>query len=102
MKEIPYNIPSPVAVIDSKIENPPIFDGIELVVKDRLFTSVNGDEIELIGIRDYGQCGNWKKHKEVQGYCKPCLLNCLHKLKINDKLQGREYTQLEILIMQKN
>lgn len=101
-KQIPYNTPSPVAVIDSKIENPLIFDGIELVVKNRVFTSSNGDEIEQVGIRDYGRCGNWKKHKEAKRYCKPCLLNCLHTLRINGKLQSQEYTQLELLIMQKN
>ncbi len=101
-KQVPYNTPSPVAVIDSRIENPPKFEGLGLVVKNRVFTSANGDKIELVGLRDYGYCGNWKKHKEAGGYCKPCLLNCMHTLKINGKLQSREYTQLEILILQNN
>ncbi len=101
MKQIPYNTPSPVAVIDSSIENVPNFNKFELVVKNRAFTSANGDEIELVGFVDYGFCGNWEKHKQAGGYCKACLLNCLHTLRINGKLQSREYTQLEILILQK-
>ena len=98
--QIPYNTPSPVAIIDSKIQNPPLFEGRELVVKKRVFTSANGDDIELIGIRDYGNCGNWKAHKKQNRPCRPCMLNCLHTIKINGKLQSREFTQLEILILQ--
>lgn len=97
--KIPYNTPSPVAIIDSKIENPPKFVGQELVVKNRIFTSTNGDKIELVGIRDYGYCGNWKTHKKANGYCRACLLNCFHTLKINCKLQNREFTHLEVLTM---
>jgi len=102
LTETPYNTPSPAALIDSKIENPPKFDGAELVVKGRLFTSISGDKIELVGVRDYGFCGNWENHKQAKGYCKPCLLNCVHTLKINGKLQSREFTQLEVLIMSNN
>ena len=98
--KIPYNTPSPVALIDSKIENPPIFEGKELLVKNRCFTSIHGDNIELVGIKSYGFCGNWEKHKQANGYCRACLLNNLHTIKINGKLQSREYTQLEILVIQ--
>jgi len=101
-KDIPYNEPSPVAIIDSKIENPPKFEGVDLVVQNRVFTSINGDKIELVGIHDYGFCGNWDNHKLAEGYCKPCLLNCLHTLKINGKLQKKEYTQLEVLMLIQN
>ena len=98
--QITYNTPSPVAIIDSIIQNPPIFEGVELVIKRRVFTSANGDEIELTGIRDYGNCGNWKAHNKQNRPCRPCMLNCLHTIKINGKRQKREYSQLEILILQ--
>ena len=98
--DIPYSTPSPVALIDSTIENPPIFEGKELLVKDRCFTSIHGDKIELVGVTSYGYCGNWEKHEQANGYCKACLLNTLHNIKINGKLQNREYTQLEVLILQ--
>ena len=99
-QQIPYNTPSPIALIDSKIENPPKFKGVELVIKNREFISANGDNIELVGLFDYGQCDNWKKHKKAAGYCRACLLNCFHEMRINDKLQKRKYTQLEVLTMQ--
>ena len=98
--QIPYNTPSPVAIIDSKIENPPKFKGPELIIKKRIFTSPNGDKIELVGIRDFGDCGNWKAHDKQNRPCRPCMLNCLHTIKINGKLQEREYSQLEILLTQ--
>jgi len=98
--QIPYNTPSPIAIIDSKIQNPPKFEGLELVIKNRIFTSCDGDSIELVGITDYGDCHNWEKHNKQKPYCRPCMLNCLHTIKINSKLQKREYTQLEILMMQ--
>lgn len=98
--EIPYNTPSPAAIIDSKILNPPIFEGHNLVIKNRVFTSIHGDKIELVGVKSYGYCGNWQKHKEANGYCKACLLNTVHTIKINGKLQNREYSQLEVLILQ--
>lgn len=97
---IPYNTPSPIALIDSMIGNPPKFTGEELVVKSREFVSSIADKIELISVIDYGRCDNWKKHKKANCYCRACLLNCFHEIKINDKLQKRKYTQLEILIMQ--
>ncbi len=98
--EIPYNTPSPAALIDSKILNPPIYNGVHLVIKNRVFTSKDGDEIELVGIKTYGYCGNWQKHQEANGYCKACLLNNLHTIKINGKLQNCEYSQLEVLMLQ--
>ena len=98
--QIPYNTPSAIALVDSKIENPPKFKGVDLVVKSREFVSLNGDNIELIGVFDYGQCDNWKKHKKAKGYCRACMLNCFHEMRINGKLQARKYTQLEVLIMQ--
>ena len=98
--QIPYNTPSAIALIDSKIENPPKFKGIDLVVKSRIFVSANGDNIELVGVYDYGQCDDRKKHKKAKSYCRACMLNCLHEMRINDKLQKRKYTQLEVLIMQ--
>ncbi len=97
---IPYNNPSPIALIDSKIENPPKFKGVELLVKSREYISSNGDNIELVGIFDYGQCDDWKKHKKAKGYCRACLLNCFYEIRINNELQKRKYTHLEILIMQ--
>jgi len=98
--QIPYNTPSAIALIDSKIQNPPRFKGVDLVVKSREFVSLNGDNIELVGVFDYGQCDDWKKHKNTKGYCRACMLNCFHEIRINDKLQKRKYTQLEVLIMQ--
>ncbi len=98
--QIPYNTPSPIALIDSKIENPPKFKGVDLVVKSRIFVSAEGDNIELIGNYDYGHCDNWKKHKAAKCYCRACMLNCFHEMRINDKLQVRKYTQLEVLMMQ--
>lgn len=98
--QIPYNTPSPIALIDSKIENPPKFTGVELVVKSREFVSSIADNIELVGVFDYGQCDDWNKHKKAKGYCRACILNCFHEIRINDKLQKRKYTQLEVLIMQ--
>lgn len=98
--QAPYNTPSSVALLDSKIENPPNFKGKDLVIKSGNFISINGDKIELVGLRDYGFCGNWANHKKAKGYCKPCMLNCMHTLKINDKLVSREYTQLEVLLLQ--
>ena len=98
--QIPYNTPSAIALVDSKIENPPKFKGVDLVVKSREFVSSNGDNIELVGVFDYGQCDDWKKHKKAKGYCRACLLNCFHEMRINGKLQARKYTQLEVLIMQ--
>lgn len=98
--QIPYNTPSPIALIDSKIENPPKFKGVELVVNSRDHVSLNGDNIELVGVFDYGRCDDWKKHKKAKGFCRACLLNCFHEIRINNELQKRKYTQLEILIMQ--
>lgn len=98
--QIPYNTPSPVAIIDSKIDTDKIFNREELIIKNRVFTTLSGNLIELVGIRDYGFCKDYKSHKEQKGYCRECLLNCLHIIKINGKLQEREYTQLEILMMQ--
>jgi len=57
-------------------------------------------KIELVGIRDFGDCGNWKAHDKQNRPCRPCMLNCLHTIKINGKLQEREYSQLEILLTQ--
>jgi len=65
-----------------------------------MYVSLNGENIELVGILDYGRCNDWKKHKKAKGYCRACLLNCFHEIRINHKLQKRKYTQLEILIMQ--
>ena len=56
----------------------------------------------LIGLRDYGFCKNWDTHIKQKGYCRKCILNCLHSIKINGKLQEREYSQLEILLMQES
>lgn len=100
--QIPYNTPSPIAIIDSKIQNPPKFEGADLIIKKRIFTAPNGDKIELVGITDYGDCGNWKAHDKQNRPCRPCMLNCLHTIKINGKLQKRKYTQLEILILQQD
>jgi len=98
--QIPYNTPSPIAIIDSKIQNPPKFKGADLIIKERIFTASNGDKIELVGITDYGDCGNWKAHDKQNRPCRPCMLNCLHTIKINGKLQKRKYSQMEILMMQ--
>ena len=98
--QIPYNTPSPVAIIDCKIKNPPKFEGADLIIKKRIFTSPNDDKIELVGVSDSGDCGNWKAHDKQNRPCRICMLNCLHSIKINGKLQKREYTQLEILLMQ--
>ena len=100
--QIPYNTPSPIAIIDSKIQNPPKFEGADLIIKKRIFIAPNGDKIELVGITDYGNCGNWKAHDKQHRPCRPCMLNCLHTIKINGKLQKREYTQMEILILQQD
>lgn len=100
LPQIPYNTPSPIALIDSMIVNPPKFTGEELVVKSREFVSSTADKIELVSVLNYGRCDNWKKHKKAKGYCRACLLNCFHEIRINDKLQKKKYTQLEILIMQ--
>ena len=98
--QIPYNSPSPAAIIDSKIDTNKIITDQDLLVKSRTFKTTSGDEIELIGIRNYGFCRNWESHKKQEGYCRACILNCLHTIKINGKLQVREYSQLEVLIMQ--
>jgi hypothetical protein len=100
--QIPYNTPSPIAIIDSKIQNPAKFEGADLIIKKRIFTAPNGDKIELVGITDYGNCGNWKAHDKKNRPCRPCMLNCIHTIKINGKLQKRKYTQLEMLMMQQD
>ena len=97
---VPYNKPSPVAIIDSNIDTVKIFKREELIIKNRVFTAHSGDVIELVGIRDYGYCNDYKTHKKQNGYCRECLLNCIHTVKINGVLQRHEYTQMEILLMQ--
>lgn len=97
---VPYNTPSPVAIIDSTINTVKIFKREELIIKNRVFTAHSGDVIELVGIRDYGFCNDYKTHKKQNGYCRECLLNCIHTVKINGVLQRHEYTQMGILLMQ--
>jgi len=97
---VPYNTPSPVAIIDSTNNTIKVFKREELIIKNRIFTAHSGDIIELVGIRDYGYCNNYKTHKKQNGYCPECLLNCLHTIKINGVVQRHEYTHLEILLMQ--
>lgn len=98
--QIPYNTPSLVAIIDSQINTQKVLKGEDMIIGNRDFTTASGDKMELVGIRDYGYCGNYDEHKKQKGYCRECILNCLHTIKINGELQKREYTHLELLLMQ--
>ncbi len=99
ISQIPYSSPSPVAIIDSEIENPPKFEKMGLILENRIFKDEEGNEIVCVGTRSYGFCEDWKKHNDAKGYCRACLLNTMHVIMINGIVQTREFTQLEILIM---
>lgn len=96
---IPYETPSKPAIIDSKIEDPPYFSEEELALNSYTFRTANNDFIKIIESISYGPCNNWEKHKKAKGYCKACILNQLHIIKINGVIQSRGYSHLEILIM---
>ncbi|UBM62781.1 DUF6371 domain-containing protein [Candidatus Sulfidibacterium hydrothermale] len=68
------------------------------LIKKRIFNDSAGRLIEIVGTKDNGRCG--KPYHNRKKICIGCLLNCSHILKIDGKLQNREYTQIEVLKLQ--
>ena len=68
------------------------------LIKDRIFYDSTGRKIEIVGTSDLGRCD--KSYHSPGKTCIGCLINCSHTLKIEGKLQNREYTHIEVLKLQ--
>ncbi len=96
--DIPYLQPSPARIIDKSLGLNIEFTKNELVITSRIFFDIEKNEIEIIGIRNYGKCGtSTHKWKEI---CPFCMFNTTYLIKINSILQNRSYSHLELLIKQ--
>ena len=98
--------PETPTTLDAEIETEEItFPAIDLgtdyrnyLIKDRIFYDSTGRKIEIVGTTDYGRCD--KSYHSPGKTCIGCLINCSHTLKIEGKLQNREYTHIEVLKLQ--
>lgn len=97
---IPYYQPSPARIIDKELNlNTEIFKS-RLSISKRKFLDENNNEIEIIGIINYGRCES-SGHK-WKGICPLCMFNCVYSIKINSEIQSRKYSHQEILLMKIN
>ena len=96
--DIPYLQPSPARIIDMSLAIETEFTKNELVITSRVFFDIEKNEIEIIGVRDYGKCGTSShKWKEI---CSFCMFNTTYLIKINSILQERKYSHQELLLKQ--
>ena len=97
-EHIPYFQPSPARIIDAKLDHVITLIPKEMYIKSRIFTDKLGNNIEVFETRNFGPC-KCSGHRWNQ-LCPYCILNCVHKLNINNIYEVRVYSHLEVLIMQ--